>query len=95
MLRAPKVNLGVEQEDLPPDLTVHKRNVLGGDSPHPPARRALPCQERDVFVDNLLVRIHFIIVMVGWIGLAPWEFEFPFPGSLTSTFLSSAKVSRF
>ena len=25
--------------------------------------------------------------MVWWTGLAPWEFEFPFPGSLTSTFL--------
>jgi len=23
-------------------------------------------------------RIHFIIVMIGWTGLAPWEFEFPF-----------------
>ena len=36
---------------------------------------------------NLLVRIHFIIVMIRWTGLAPWVFEFPFPGSLTSTFL--------
>ena len=26
--------------------------------------------------------------MIRWTGLAPWEFEFPFPGSLTSTFLS-------
>jgi len=26
-------------------------------------------------------------VMIRWTGLAPWEFEFPFPGSLTSTFL--------
>ena len=24
-----------------------------------------------------LVRIHFIIVMIRWTGLAPWEFEFP------------------
>ena len=38
--------------------------------------------------ENLLVRIHFIIVMIRWTGLAPWEFEFPFPGSLTSTFLA-------
>ena len=30
---------------------------------------------------------HFIIVMIRWTGLAPWEFEFHFPGSLTSTFL--------
>ena len=39
------------------------------------------------FIDNLLVRIHFIIVMIRWTGLAPREFEFPFPGSLTSPFL--------
>jgi len=43
-----------------------------------PARGA----ERDFFVDNLLVRIHFIIEMIWWTGLAPWEFEFPFPGGL-------------
>jgi len=29
------------------------------------------------------VRIHFIIVMIGWTGLAPWEFEIPFPDSFT------------
>ena len=37
------------------------------------------------FIDNLLVRMHFIIVMIWWTGLAPWEFESPFPDSLTST----------
>ena len=44
---------------------------------------------REFFIDNLLVRIHFVIVMIRWTDLAPWEFEFPFPGSLTSTFLGS------
>jgi len=44
-------------------------------------------REREFFIDNLLVRIHFIFVMIRWTGLAPWEFELPFPGSLTSTFL--------
>ena len=45
---------------------------------------------REFFVDNLLVRIHVIIVMIRWTGLAPWEFEFPFqvvqphPGILLS-----------
>ena len=39
------------------------------------------------FIDTLLVRIHFIIVMIRWTGLAPWEFEIAFPGILTSTFL--------
>ena len=43
--------------------------------------------EKELFIDNLLVRIHFIIVMIRWTGLAPWEFEFPFPDSLTFTFL--------
>ena len=45
--------------------------------------------ERDFFIDNLLVRNHLIIVMSRWTGLAPWEFEIPVPGSLTSTFLRS------
>ena len=40
--------------------------------------------ERDLFIDNLLVRIHRCF---WWTVLAPWEFEFPFPGSLISTFL--------
>jgi len=47
--------------------------------------------EREFFIDNLLVRVHFIIVMIRWTGLAPWEFEFPFPGSLTSTFLGQVR----
>ena len=42
--------------------------------------------ERQFFTDDLLVRIHFIIVMIRWTGLAPWEFEFPFPSSLIFTF---------
>ena len=29
----------------------------------------------------------FVIKMIWWTGLAPWEVEFPFPGSLISTFL--------
>ena len=45
------------------------------------------CAVREFCIDNLLVRIHFIIVMIRWTGLAPWEFEFPFPGCLTATFL--------
>ena len=30
--------------------------------------------EREFFIDNLLVRIHCIIEMIKWTGLAPWEF---------------------
>ena len=33
--------------------------------------------QREFFIDNLLVRIHFISEMVWWAGLVPWEFEFP------------------
>ena len=35
----------------------------------------------EFFIDNLLDRIHLIIVMIWWTDLAPWEFEFPFPGA--------------
>ena len=49
--------------------------------------RARLSGERDFLIDKLLVRFHLIIVMIRWTGLAPREFEFSFPGSLTSTFL--------
>ena len=41
--------------------------------------KIVPCSlvEREFFIDNLLVRVHFIIVVIRWTGLAPWEFEFP------------------
>jgi len=47
---------------------------------------------REFFVDNLLVRIHFMIDMICWTGFAPWEFEFPLPGSLISSFLVCSKL---
>ena len=59
----------------------------------PPSTLSVVCcsrpnlTEREFFIVNLLVRIHFIIEMIRWTGLAPWEFEFPFSGSLASTFL--------
>ena len=62
------------------------RSGADGRNPRAPDGAA-SCRERDFFIDNLLVRIHFIIVMIRWTGLAPWEFVFTFPGSLTSTFL--------
>ena len=49
--------------------------------------------KREFFMSNLMVRIHFSIVMIRWTGLAPWEFEFHFPGSLRSTFLEFSKYS--
>ena len=42
---------------------------------------------RGFFVDYLLVRIHCIVETIWWPGLAPWEFEFPRPGSCISNFL--------
>ena len=42
---------------------------------------------REFLIDDLLVRIHFIIEKMKWTGLAPWEFEFPFPDSIISSFL--------
>ena len=50
---------------------------------------ATSCPSKRVFlIDNLLVRIHLIIVMIRWTGLAPWGFESPFPGGLAFTFLA-------
>ena len=46
--------------------------------------------ERELIIDNLLVQIHFIIVIIRWIGLAPS----PFPGSLTSTFRNAGGGAR-
>ena len=60
------------------------RGLTLGEVPSSPAQG-----ERERVVDNPLVRIHFIIVMIWWTGLAPWEFEYPFPGSLICTFLES------
>ena len=42
--------------------------------------------EKDIYIENLLVRIHLIIEMIWWTGLAPLEISVPFPGSLTSIF---------
>ena len=49
--------------------------------------------EREFFIDNLLVRIHSFIMMMRWTGLALWKFKFPFPGSLTSTFLATSSTA--
>jgi hypothetical protein len=45
--------------------------------------------EKDFFIENLLICIHFTIEMIWWTGLVPWKFEFPLPGSLLSAFLYS------
>ena len=43
--------------------------------------------KKQFLIDNLLVRTDLIFEMIWWTGLAPWECEVPFAGSLTSTFL--------
>ena len=43
---------------------------------HTPSKASEPSShflEIDCFIDNLLVRIHFIIEMIWWTGLAPWR----------------------
>jgi len=72
-----------------PPLSMHPPLESGGGTyPGHSAPAARIPAEREFFIGNLLVRIHVIIVMIRWTGLAPWEFEFPVPGSLTSTFLA-------
>jgi len=75
---------------------MNRRLSSGGRRQRARCLRPGPCgpaarRQREFFIDNLLVRIqcsiHYTIVMIKWTGLAPWEFDFPFPGSLTSTFL--------
>ena len=50
-------------------------SLLSGATPPSPvapaALQACPLQEREFFIDNLLVRIHFIIEMIRWTGLLP------------------------
>jgi len=70
-----------------------KRDQLMRDLRYQHARNVPPSAEREFCIDNLLVRIHFIVVMIRWTGLAPWEFEFPFPSSLTSSFLNGTNMA--
>jgi len=60
--------------------------ALGGEKVHRLAlaraliRRTKVCtypilHQSEFCIDDLLVRVHFIIVMMKWIGLAPWEVE--------------------
>jgi hypothetical protein len=46
-------------------------------------------------IDNLLVRILFIIEVIWWTGFAPSKFGFPFPGSLIPTFLADLIRKEF
>ena len=77
-------------------MTVHLRRVgrkmmddMNGGPPPPHGKITDQVLPVSFFIDNLLVRIHFIIVMIRRTGLAPWVFESPVLYSLTSTFLFS------
>ena len=52
-------------------------------------------RQRVFIIDNLLVQVHFIIEMIWWTGLAPWDFEFSFPGSLISISLGDRAPIHF
>jgi len=84
----------VERADLPPPpgdghqagvmvLTGYVPQAGGRSAPTSSASDFDCCQEREFFIDNLLVRIHFIIVMIRWTCLAPWG---PAPTSSASDF---------
>ena len=45
-----------------------------------------PCPKRECLIGIILARVHFTIETIWWTGLAPWEFESPFPGTFASTF---------
>ena len=76
-----------EARDRGGGRAAHPAHPRGRDGRHSADPHDQPPGEKKFLIDNLLVRIHFVIVMIRWTGLAPWEFELPFPGSLTSTFL--------
>ena len=61
---------------------------------HPPDTRATSSLARELFLDNLVVRIHFIVEIIWWTGLALWEVEFPLSSSLVSTFLNTLTTPR-
>ena len=50
-------------------------------------------REKEIFIDHLLVRLHFVMKMLLNTGLAPRGSAFPFPGSLTSTLRGGGATS--
>ena len=76
------------QSKTEPDLALGERELeVSPDVPEPEQHRHLPEAHPggEFFIKNVLVRIHFVIRMILWTGLAPWEFEFTFLGSRIST----------
>ena len=54
-----------------------RQAVLTNDSPRGPAKGDAQSAEKNYVLGKVLVRILFIIEMIRWTGLAPWEFELP------------------
>ena len=52
-------------------IPVRRGVLLRGKPASPPQHASGRNREREFFIDNLLVRIHWIIVMMRWTGLAP------------------------
>jgi len=55
--------------NYPDDIADSNQLVVNKEHSLSPGR-----SEREFLIDNLLVQNHFIIVMIRWTGLAPWEF---------------------
>ena len=80
-------HMGFHPQSIPCRMTVVILHMGFYPQSHRPAERHANPKQREFFIDNLPARIHFIIEMIWWTDLAPWEFEFPVSGSLESTFL--------
>ena len=69
------VTSGPPEVNHSPKWTTLSGRQAQGRGVHPSGARSQEprsCQrEREFFIDNLLARIHFIIVMIRWTGLAP------------------------
>ena len=65
------------EPEIPSLVEAHLRQSRPDSGPslsHVSGKPLQNLSEREFFIDNLLVRIHFIIEMIWWAGLAPWEF---------------------
>ena len=67
------------------EILEYTKITSGAARPWTGARPLMAIRERELFIDNLLVRIHLIFEMIWRTGLAPWEFDLSCPGSLIST----------
>ena len=67
------------------DAVSVERPPRGPGRQEPPQPTPASLRERKFFIDHVLVRI--------WLtSLAPWEFQFPFPSSLTFTLLAPCQL---